>query len=132
MLLLLVISVSIFFRMANKTSGSRYWQDGKSLADCMKHAFTHGMAADVKFSISQTIHGGSRVSKFSVHKLILALMSPVFQTMFYGNLPENGSTIVVKDVTPDAFQGMLRYLVTYTVKDFLNVMELNLALIQAS
>ncbi|XP_067627929.1 uncharacterized protein [Eurosta solidaginis] len=44
------------------------------------------------------------------HKLILAMSSPVFERMFYGNLPDEGDPILIPDVQPDAFQAMMEYI----------------------
>ncbi|XP_054087498.1 uncharacterized protein LOC105212840 isoform X2 [Zeugodacus cucurbitae] len=44
------------------------------------------------------------------HKLILAMSSPVFERMFYGNLPDESDPILIPDVQPDAFQAMLEYI----------------------
>lgn len=44
------------------------------------------------------------------HKLILAMASPVFERMFYGNLPDKTDPIVIPDVQPEAFHAMLEYI----------------------
>ncbi|XP_004518804.1 uncharacterized protein LOC101456924 [Ceratitis capitata] len=44
------------------------------------------------------------------HKLILAMSSPVFERMFYGNLPDESDPILIPDVQPDAFQAMMEYI----------------------
>ncbi|XP_036344184.1 uncharacterized protein LOC118753419 [Rhagoletis pomonella] len=44
------------------------------------------------------------------HKLILAMSSPVFERMFYGNLPDENDPILIPDVQPDAFLAMMEYI----------------------
>lgn len=44
------------------------------------------------------------------HKLILAMGSPVFETMFYGHLADKDDPIVIPDVQPEAFDAMLEYI----------------------
>ncbi|XP_075154600.1 uncharacterized protein LOC142228147 [Haematobia irritans] len=44
------------------------------------------------------------------HKLILAMASPVFETMFYGHLADKDDPIVIPDVQPEAFDAMLEYI----------------------
>ncbi|XP_070140438.1 uncharacterized protein [Drosophila kikkawai] len=46
------------------------------------------------------------------HKLLLAMASPVFERMFYGQLPEKTDPIVIPDVQPKAFEAMLEYIYT--------------------
>lgn len=44
--------------------------------------------------------------EFKAHKLILSMSSPVFATMFHGELCEKGDTKIL-DITPEAFSSML-------------------------
>ncbi|EDX02985.1 uncharacterized protein LOC6526060 [Drosophila yakuba] len=46
------------------------------------------------------------------HKLLLAMASPVFERMFYGNLPDKTDPIVIPDVQPEAFEALLEYIYT--------------------
>lgn len=46
----------------------------------------------------------------TAHKLILAMSSSVFDTMFYGSLPEDQTPIIVPDIEPEIFEAMLRYI----------------------
>ncbi|KAH8270731.1 hypothetical protein KR044_012686 [Drosophila immigrans] len=48
----------------------------------------------------------------SGHKLLLAMASPVFERMFYGNLPDKTDPIIIPDVQPEAFEAMLDYIYT--------------------
>ncbi|SPP78492.1 uncharacterized protein LOC117581603 isoform X1 [Drosophila guanche] len=46
------------------------------------------------------------------HKLLLAMGSPVFERMFFGNLPDKTDPIVIPDVQPEAFEAMMEYIYT--------------------
>ncbi|KAH8273771.1 hypothetical protein KR026_009708, partial [Drosophila bipectinata] len=48
----------------------------------------------------------------AAHKLLLAMASPVFETMFFGNLPDKTDPIVISDVQPEAFEALLEYIYT--------------------
>lgn len=47
---------------------------------------------------------------FPAHKLVLAVASDVFKTMFYGSVPQE-NPVVIKDSTPSAFEAFLRFVV---------------------
>lgn len=49
---------------------------------------------------------GNLLETINGHKLILALTSPVFSSMFYGQM-DSDSTVRVPDCTPAAFKAML-------------------------
>lgn len=46
----------------------------------------------------------------SGHKLILAMASPVFECMFYGQMADKTDPILIPDVQPDAFTAMMEYI----------------------
>ncbi|KAL7742775.1 hypothetical protein ACLKA6_019590 [Drosophila palustris] len=46
------------------------------------------------------------------HKLLLAMASPVFERMFFGQLPDKTDPIIIPDVQPEAFEAMLEYIYT--------------------
>ncbi|ALC49380.1 CG17068 [Drosophila busckii] len=46
------------------------------------------------------------------HKLLLAMASPVFERMFFGNLPDKTDPIIIPDVQAEAFEAMLEYIYT--------------------
>ncbi|KAL5277065.1 hypothetical protein ACFFRR_002347 [Megaselia abdita] len=48
----------------------------------------------------------------SGHKLIMGMASPVFERMFYGNIPVANEPIPIPDVQPDAFSDMMQYIYT--------------------
>lgn len=46
------------------------------------------------------------------HRLILAMASPVFEAMFYGELAEKDEPILIMDIRPNAFKALLTYIYT--------------------
>jgi len=46
----------------------------------------------------------------SSHRVLLAAGSPVFESMFFGSLPEMTNPIIIPDVQPDAFKAMLEFI----------------------
>lgn len=44
------------------------------------------------------------------NRMILALCSPVFEAMFYGNLAEKCDTVPIVDIEYDEFMKFLRYI----------------------
>lgn len=83
-----------------------------------KHLLQTGKWSDCSFLVgtesNQTLLPG--------HKLILAMASPVFDTMFNGPLnPKNNDPIEILDVQPDAFKALMEYI--YTDKININSMD---------
>lgn len=60
------------------------------------------MLSDVKFLL------GEDKSEIWAHKLILALSSPVFTSMFYSSLLESQNVIEIPDCQPVAFKALLQ------------------------
>ncbi len=59
------------------------------------------MLSDVTFLI------GPEKVPIKSHRLILALSSPVFTSMFYSPMLENQDIIEIPDCRPDAFQALI-------------------------
>lgn len=98
---------------------SQDWQlKHHTLSERIRHMKETGLWSDCEFIV-----GSTASSPIAAHKIILALTSPVFETMFYGTLPEsvlnstNGSTQVhVPDVQPHIFRMLLDYIYTDDLK----------------
>ncbi|XP_043287451.1 BTB/POZ domain-containing protein 2-like [Venturia canescens] len=56
------------------------------------------------------------------HKLILAMSSPVFETMFFGSMPEGNNPIGIPEVQAEAFKALLKFI--YTDELVLNQFEI--------
>lgn len=67
------------------------------------HLLKNGKLTDCTFSVDSQ---PKRII-FKAHKLILAMASPVFETMFYGSLPET-KEIKIEDIKPETFKALLQ------------------------
>ncbi|KAH8029240.1 hypothetical protein HPB51_024285 [Rhipicephalus microplus] len=68
-----------------------------------------GQYSDVEFSVKPEKFPISKT--FKAHRQLLALRNEVFAAMFYGQLPEK-DVVVITDLHPDGFYGLLKYLYT--------------------
>lgn len=85
------------------------WQTSQSsLTARGEYLLSSGKWADCHFLLGQQLISG--------HKLILAMASPVFEAMFYGELAEKNDPIPILDVQPDAFRSLLEYIYTDVIK----------------
>ena len=83
---------------------SERWQaNGGTVLERNKHMFNNPVMSDIKFAFpnKQTI---------PAHKYVLAISSPVFFAMFYGDLAEKRETVDITDCDPEVFLQFLRYL----------------------
>lgn len=89
---------------------------------CM-NLYLHEETADVHFVF---LTNGER-KKLPAHKYMLGIGSPVFQSMFYGSLKEQGD-VVITDATIEAFEEFLQFFyladVKLTIENAAEVMNL--------
>jgi len=67
--------------------------------------------SDIKFVFKKETNGVKTVQEIRAHKLILALVSNVFEKAFYGGLRDDGC-IEIKDATKESFEAMINYIYT--------------------
>ncbi len=89
----------------NGAAKGRYerWQAKRStVMERNKYMFNNPVMSDIKFAFpnKQTI---------PAHKYVLAISSPVFFAMFYGDLAEKSETVDITDCDPEVFLQFLRY-----------------------
>lgn len=80
------------------------WQINRNtVLERNKYMFNNSLMSDIKFAFpnKQTI---------PAHKYVLAISSPVFFAMFYGDLAEQRETVDITDCDSDIFLQFLRYL----------------------
>ena len=53
--------------------------------------------------------GQTHVKNIAAHMIFLAGVSPVFMGMFYGPLKETQEIVDVKDISPEAFDNMIKH-----------------------
>lgn len=73
--------------------------------------FAHQNHTDVEFIVE---NGADERKSIKAHKMVLAMRNEIFETMFYGNLPE-GDKVSIKDSDPASFCTFLRYLYSQKV-----------------
>ncbi|XP_028524664.1 uncharacterized protein LOC108002163 [Apis cerana] len=95
------------------------WQINKQkLLERTQYLLATGQWSDCKFVVGQEPHQQT----LKVHKLFLAMSSPVFEAMFFGGMAEKNDLISIEDVQPEAFKALLEYI--YTDRVDLNSFEL--------
>ena len=90
------------------------WQTKRpTISERTKFIFNNELLSDVKFVAPASIsESESRKSQKSIpaHKFVLAISSPVFYAMFYGELAETASTIELPDCDYESLLELFRYL----------------------
>ena len=91
------------------------WQTKRStISERTKFIFNNELLSDVKFVVpaSHTNESESRKSRKCIpaHKFILAISSPVFYAMFYGEMAETSGTIQLPDCDYESLLELFRFL----------------------
>ena len=71
--------------------------------------FKNPLLSDIKFAFP-SVNSEATISEIAAHKYVLAVSSPVFFTMFYGDLAEGGDSVNITDCDPDVFLRFLRFI----------------------
>lgn len=105
------------------------WQTtGRTIRDRCEFLFNKDILSDVKFVIQVASDiSESKKSKqvISAHKFVLSISSPVFYTMFYGELPETRDFVELPDCGYDSLLEFFRYIYSDKVNlNGNNVMQL--------
>ena len=89
------------------------WQTKRpTISERTKFIFNNELLSDVKFAApASNIESESRKSQKSIpaHKFVLAISSPVFYAMFYGEMAETASTIELPDCDYESLLELFRY-----------------------
>ena len=95
------------------------WQTTRpAVRDRSKFIFNNDLFSDVKFVIGEkdiesgesSPAGKRRKQVIPAHKLVLAIGSPVFEAMFYGELAETSDSIELPDCEYDSLLELFRYM----------------------
>ena len=91
------------------------WQTKRStISERTKFIFNNELLSDIKFvaptSNSESESGIKSQKSIPAHKFVLAISSPVFYAMFYGELAETGGTIELPDCDSESLLELFRYL----------------------
>ena len=69
--------------------------------------------------------GQTHVKNIAAHRIFLAGVSPVFMGMFYGPLKEEHEVVDVKDISPEAFENMIKFIYNPREGTMFNLEEVN-------
>lgn len=85
----------------------QFWQcSRKSVTQKNEFLLDNPLMSDIIFEFEET------TEIIHAHKLILGKSSPVFYSMFYGQLQERGERVLMADTSRESFLEVLRYLYT--------------------
>ena len=93
------------------------WQLTKNtVCERIKHMYGNPLMADVYFTVADGQGSSSCKVNIPCHKFILAVSSPVFYKMFYGDLKEPSEYIDLPDCDLEGFHEFLRFIYYDEVK----------------
>ena len=96
------------------------WQTKRqTISERTKFIFNNELLSDVKFVVPASLNESeSRKSQKSIpaHKFVLAISSPVFFAMFYGEMAETTGTVQLPDCDYESLLELFRYLYSDDVK----------------
>ena len=80
--------------------------------------FNNELLSDVKFvvRVRESEGGSERIKKIPAHKFLLAISSPVFYAMFYGELAEKKDSIDISDCDHKSLLELFRFVYSDEVK----------------
>jgi len=90
--------------MASCKVQERWQAHTNTVLERNKYMFNNPLMSDVKFAFPDTKR------TIPAHKYVLAISSPVFFAMFYGDLAESRDTINITDCHPDIFLHFLQFI----------------------
>ena len=88
-----------------------FWQlaSRSTIGERCKSIFNQEFFSDVKFVVRQS-KGGSKRKSIPAHKFVLAISSPVFYAMFYGELAETKDSVEIPDCEYKSLLEMFRFI----------------------
>ena len=96
------------------------WQTKRpTISERTKFIFNNELLSDVKFVVPASLNESeSRKGQKSIpaHKFVLAISSPVFFAMFYGEMAETAGTVQLPDCDYESLLELFRYLYSDDVK----------------
>ena len=114
--------------MSLDLSREDYWSatTRSTIRERCKFVFNNELLSDVNFQVvDRGAEGGSkRMKKIPAHKFLLAISSPVFYAMFYGELADKKDSIHVSDCDHKSLLELFRFVYSDEVNlDAENVMQ---------
>ena len=88
-----------------------FWQSTarSTIRERCKSIFNQELLSDVMFVVRDS-HGGNESRKIPAHKFVLAISSPVFYAMFYGDLAEKKDSIEISDCEYESLLELFRFM----------------------
>ena len=88
-----------------------FWQSTarSTIRQRCKSIFNEELLSDVKFIIRDS-QGGSESKAILAHKFVLAISSPVFFAMFYGEMAEKNDSVEIFDCEYESLLELLRFI----------------------
>ena len=87
------------------------WQTKlSSIAERTKFIFNNELLSDVKFVVASSTDEGESKKVIPAHKFVLALSSPVFFAMFYGQMADTKDSIELPDCEYESLLELFRFL----------------------
>ena len=99
--------------MSLETVREDFWQSTarSTIRERCKSIFNQELLSDVKFVVGDS-HGGSECESKMIpaHKFVLAISSPVFFAMFYGELAETKDSVHISDCEYESLVELFRFI----------------------
>lgn len=95
------------FLMASKEENEGWQTTRKTLTERVEFLLNNSLMSDVSFVVR---NASGEEESIAAHKFVLAVSSPVFYAMFYGDLAESKNKIVLPDCDSESFLEFLRFL----------------------
>ena len=87
------------------------WQTKlSSIAERTKFIFNNELLSDVKFVVASSTDEGESKKVIPAHKFVIALSSPVFFAMFYGQMADTKESIELSDCEYESLLELFRFL----------------------
>ena len=91
-------------------SGEDNWTTRCTIRERCKFMFNKELLSDVKFVVRDYERGSESMKKIPAHKFLLAISSPVFHAMFYGELAEKKDSIDISDCDHKSLLELFRFI----------------------
>ena len=97
--------------MSLSGAGEDYWSATSrcTIRERCKFMFNNELLSDVKFVVRDSEGGSESMKKIPAHKFLLAISSPVFHAMFYGELAEEKDFIDISDCDHKSLLELFRF-----------------------
>ena len=88
-----------------------FWQttSRSTIRERCETIFNHEIFSDIKFVVRDS-QGGSESNTIPAHKFVLAISSPVFYAMFYGELAETEDSVEISDCEYESLLELFRFI----------------------